>query len=154
VFRKTLSLFGCLALFVLHSHGLASSSNAGGCGWVGGLACLCLWEWWRSMRPPAGRAMSCIKLLPLPPPSGSYWLVGRFQQCRVFVWSCCCSLSVARRLQCRVVVLCRLCAWRRLSCSFVPGAFCFFHAPVSPSCRCCVLVLVACVLESWNQNFV
>ena len=34
VFRKTLFLFGCLALFVLHSHGLASGGNAGGCGWV------------------------------------------------------------------------------------------------------------------------
>ena len=30
VFGKTLSLFGCLALFVLHSHGHASSGNAGG----------------------------------------------------------------------------------------------------------------------------
>ena len=30
VFRKTLSLFGCLALFVLHSHGHASGGNAGG----------------------------------------------------------------------------------------------------------------------------
>jgi len=30
VFRKTLSLFGCLALFVLHSYGHASGGNAGG----------------------------------------------------------------------------------------------------------------------------
>jgi len=33
VFRKTLSLFGCLALFVLHSHGHASGGKAGGWGW-------------------------------------------------------------------------------------------------------------------------
>jgi len=41
VFRKTLSLFGCLALFVLHSHGLASGGNAGGCGWVASPAGVC-----------------------------------------------------------------------------------------------------------------
>jgi len=52
----------------------------------------------------AGRAMPCIKLLPLPPPCGSHWLVGGFQQCRVCILSCCCSLSLARRLPCRVVV--------------------------------------------------
>jgi len=34
VFRKTLSLFDCLALFVLHSYDLASGGNAGGRGWV------------------------------------------------------------------------------------------------------------------------
>jgi len=103
VFRKTLSLFGCLALFVLHSHGVVS-----GCNWwlwLGGLTGWCLWEWGRSLRPPAGRAMPYIKLLPLPPPCGSYWPVGGFQQCRLCVLSCCCSLSVALRLQCRVVVL-------------------------------------------------
>jgi len=36
-------------------------------------ACLagwCQWEWWRSLRSPAGRAIPCIKLLPLPPPRG------------------------------------------------------------------------------------
>jgi len=41
VFSKTLSLFGCLALFVLHSHGLASGGNAGGCGWVASPAGVC-----------------------------------------------------------------------------------------------------------------
>ena len=41
VFGKTLSLFGCLALFVLYSHGLASSGNAGGCGWVASLDGVC-----------------------------------------------------------------------------------------------------------------
>jgi len=38
VFRKTFSLFGCLALSVLHSHGHASGGNAGGWGWVASLA--------------------------------------------------------------------------------------------------------------------
>jgi len=40
VIRKTLSLFDCLALFV-HSHGLASGGNAGGCGWVDWPAGVC-----------------------------------------------------------------------------------------------------------------
>ena len=54
------------------------------------------WEWWRSLRSPAGRAMPCIKLLPLPPPRSRHWPVGGFQQCGVCVLSSCCSLSVAR----------------------------------------------------------
>ena len=70
---------------------------------LSGLAGHCQWEWWRSLRPPAGRAMPCIKLLPLPPPCGSHWLVGGFQQCRVCFLSCCSTL--ARRLPCQVVVL-------------------------------------------------
>jgi len=49
------------------------------------------------LRSPAGRAMPCIKLLPLPPPSGRHWPFGGFQQCGVCVLSSCCSLSVARR---------------------------------------------------------
>jgi len=40
--------------------------------------------------------MSCIKLLPLPPPRGRYWPVGGFQQWGVCVLSSCCSLSVAQ----------------------------------------------------------
>ena len=36
----------------------------------------------------------------------------------------------------------------------VPRTACFFLAPVSLLCRCCVLVSVACVLESRNRNFV
>ena len=32
---------------------------------LSGLAGRYQWEWWRSLRPPAGRAMPCIKLLPL-----------------------------------------------------------------------------------------
>ena len=62
---------------------------------LNGLAGRCQWERWCSLEPPAGRAMPCIKLLPLPPPSGSHWPVGGFQQCGVCVLSCCCSLSVA-----------------------------------------------------------
>ena len=60
------------------------------------LAGRCQWEWWRSFRSPAGRAMPCIKLLPLPPPRGRHWPVGGFQQCGVCVLSSCCSLSVVR----------------------------------------------------------
>ena len=41
VIRKTLSFFDCLALFVLHSHGLASGGNAGGCGRVASPAGVC-----------------------------------------------------------------------------------------------------------------
>jgi len=41
VLRKILSLFGCLALFVLHSHGLASSGNAGGRGRVASPTSVC-----------------------------------------------------------------------------------------------------------------
>ena len=48
------------------------------------------------MRSPAGRAMPCIKLLPLPPPRGRYWPVGGFQQCGVCVLSSCYNLSVVR----------------------------------------------------------
>ena len=48
------------------------------------------------MRSPAGRAMPCIKLLPLPPPRGRHWPVEGFQQCGVCVLSSCCSLSVVR----------------------------------------------------------
>jgi len=36
------------------------------------LAGRCQWEWWCSLRSPAGRAMPCIKLLPLPPPRGRH----------------------------------------------------------------------------------
>ena len=61
------------------------------------LAGRCQREWWRSLRTPAGRAMPCIKLLPLPPPRGRHWPVGGFQQCGVCVLSSCGSLSVARR---------------------------------------------------------
>ena len=48
---------------------------------LNGLTSRCQWEWWCSLRSPAGRAMPCIKLLPLPPPIGSHWPVGGFQQC-------------------------------------------------------------------------
>ena len=101
MFRKTLSLFGYLALFVSLAWPLLRRQR-----WylrLNVLASLCQWEWWRSSKPPAGHAMPCIKLLPLPPPCGSHWLVGGFQQCRVCVLSCCCSLSVAWCLQCRVL---------------------------------------------------
>jgi len=64
---------------------------------LNGLAGQCQWEWWRSLRSPAGRAMLCIKLLPLPPPRSRHWPVGGFQQCGVCVLSSCCSLSVTRR---------------------------------------------------------
>ena len=47
------------------------------------------------MRSPAGRAMPCIKLLPLAPPRGRHWPVGGSQQYGVCVLSSCCSLSVA-----------------------------------------------------------
>jgi len=57
----------------------------------------CQWEWWRSLRSPAGRDMPCIKLLPLPPPRDRYWRVGGFQQCGVCVLISYCSLRVARR---------------------------------------------------------
>jgi len=107
---------------------------------LSGLAGRCPWEWWRSLRPPAGRAMPCIKLLPLPPPCGSHWPVGGFQQCRVCILRCCCSLSLARRLPCRVVV------------SNVDDDRSFL-APGSLSCRRCVLASVACVLEGPNLNF-
>jgi len=60
------------------------------------LAGQCQWEWWRSLRSPAGRAMPCINLLPLPPPRGRHWPVGGFQQCGVCVLSSCCGLSVVR----------------------------------------------------------
>jgi len=60
------------------------------------LAGRCQWEWWRSLRSPAGRTMPCIKLLPLPPPRGRHWPVGGFQQCGVCVLSSYCSLSVVR----------------------------------------------------------
>ena len=56
------------------------------------LAGRCRWEWWRNLRSPTGRAMPCIKLLPLPPPCGRHWLVGGFQQ----LLSSFCSLSVDR----------------------------------------------------------
>ena len=49
------------------------------------LAGRCQWEWWRRLRSPAGRAMPCIKLLPLPPPRGRHWPVGGFQQCGVCI---------------------------------------------------------------------
>jgi len=57
----------------------------------------CQWEWWRNFRSPAGRAMSCLKLLPLLPPRDRHCPVGGFQQCGECVFSSCCSLSVARR---------------------------------------------------------
>jgi len=60
------------------------------------LAGRCQWEWWRSLSFPAGRAIPCIKLLPLPSPRGRHWPVGGFQQCGVCVLSSCCSLSVVR----------------------------------------------------------
>ena len=107
---------------------------------LSGLAGCSEWEWWRSSRPPAGRAMPCIKLLPLPPPCGSHWLVGGFQRCRECTLSCCCSLSLAWRLPCRVVV------------SDMDDDRSFL-APGSLSCRCCVLASVACVLEGQNRNF-
>jgi len=63
---------------------------------LNGVAGRCQWEWWRSLRSPAGCAMPCIKLLPLLPPRGRHWPVGGFQQCGVCVLSSCCSLSVDR----------------------------------------------------------
>ena len=92
MFRKTLSLFGCLALFVLHSTPPAGKLVVE----ADDLAGRCQWEWWRNLWSPAGRAMPCIKLLPLPPFRGRHWPVGGFQQCGVCVLNSCCSLSVVR----------------------------------------------------------
>jgi len=96
VFRKTLSLFGCLALFVLHCMATPPRQS-----WwlkLNDLAGRCQWEWWRSLRSPSGRAMPCIKLLPLPPPRGRHWPVVGFQQCGVCVLTSCCSLSVDQQI--------------------------------------------------------
>ena len=63
---------------------------------LNGLAGRCQWEWCCSLRSHAGRAMPCIKLLPLTPSRGRHWPVGGFQQCGVCVLSSSCSLSVVR----------------------------------------------------------
>jgi len=60
---------------------------------LSGPAGQCQWEWCSISRPPAGRCMPCINLLPLPPSCCSHWPVGGFQQCRVCFLSCCSCLA-------------------------------------------------------------
>jgi len=100
------------------------------------------WPRWPLSVEASCCAMPCIKLLPLPRPCGSHWQVGGFQQCRMCILSCSCSLSLAWRFLCRVVVL-----------DVDVDGDCSFLAPGSLSCHCCVLVLVACVLEGLNLDF-
>jgi len=52
----------------------------------------CQWEWPLSLGLP-GRAVPCIKLLPLPPSCGSHWLVGGFKQCKACVCGGCYGLA-------------------------------------------------------------
>ena len=57
-------------------------------------------------------AVPCIKLLSLPPPCGSHWLVGGFRQYKVFV--CECSGLARRSLHRLIVHLVRLSDWHSL----------------------------------------
>ena len=94
MFRKTLCLFGCLVGCIALGWTRLRWQN-----WwwrLNDLAGRCQWEWWRNLRSPAGRAMPCIKFLPLPPPRSRHWPGGGFQQSGVCVLSSCCNLSVVR----------------------------------------------------------